>query len=407
MYLRTTLHTNSFLKKIKGEIIPDSTLSTTHNIFIIAGEKSGDDIGGKLMKALLKQNSHLKFHGIAGSAMSTLGLQSIFPMETLSIMGFWEVLPKIFELMHKINVTVSAIMQLKPDILITIDLPGINYRVTKKLRDLGYSGKIIHYVAPTVWAYKPERAKKFAKVFDLMICILPFETKYFTEIGMKAIYVGNPVIEQSLNFKNRTKKVKKILVLPGSRKQELKILLPIYRDALEILSKKYQFKAVILNFPENISLIEQIFSHSNFEYEITTPADDQKLSIMNECDLALSKSGTITTEIALAGVPMILAHKINALSFFIIKRLIKISQICLINIIAGKKIVPELIQNDCNPVTIAELLSEYCNDSEIRKKQIKDSYKIFQQLGLGEQLTPSDKAANAILKEVGLTAIEP
>jgi len=370
-------------------------------IFLIAGEKSGDDIGHRLMINLQKLDPSLQFHGIGGPLMTEAGLSSLFPYESLAVMGFVEVLPKIFELNNKINQTVSTIIKLKPDLIITIDLPGFNCRVTSKLRKLGYKGEIFQYVAPTVWAYKESRAKKFAKIFDRMICILPFEEKYFQAHGMKTHYIGNPVIEQAVDLKKTFKhQTLKILVCPGSRKAELNKLLPIFANSLNILAQSHKFEAEILIQPIHKDLAQQLLAKCNFKFNLITPANSDKIKEMSKCDLALTKSGTVTTEIALSGVPMIVAHKINFLSYIIIKNLIKIPSICLINIISKKRIVPELIQNDCNPDKISALLKAFIDDPDLRKEQIKQSAKIFKILGLEEKIAPSEKLAQIIVKHL-------
>jgi lipid-A-disaccharide synthase len=368
------------------------------SIFLIAGEKSGDDLGFRLMVEIQKATTSIKFHGIGGPLMQSCGLTSLFPYETLSVMGFVEILPKIFELKAKINQTAEAILKLKPDLVITIDLPGFNYRVVKLLRDRGYSGKIFHYVAPTVWAYKENRASKFAKIFDRMICILPHEPPYFKKYDLITDYIGNPVIEQNPQINREIKdEVRKILICCGSRIIEIQRLMPIFSQALNALAQQYNFEAIILTHSSNTDLIGKILQNAEFKYKISTPEYAEKIKIIANCDLALSKSGTITTEIALAGVPMIVAHKINWLSYIIIKSMIKISSICLVNIIANKQIIPELIQGNCTAETIRDSLAEYITNPKMRKEQVKNASKIFKLLGLGKQPSPSQKLCSIIL----------
>jgi lipid-A-disaccharide synthase len=375
----------------------------TKKVFLIAGEKSGDDLGSRLMRSLIKANPSIEFCGVGGPLMEASGLKSLFAYETLSVMGFVEVLPKIFELKAKIKKTAEEILVTKPDLVITIDLPGFNYRVAKTLRDKGYKGKIFHYVAPTVWAYKESRAAKFARVFDRMICILPFEEKYFTKHGMQTNYIGNPVIEQSNPSKRPLrKKVSKILVCCGSRIGEIKKLLPIFSGALSLLSNRHNFEALILTNPAHKILISEMLKNANFRYSIATPQDADKIKTMAECDLALTKSGTVTTEIALAGLPMVVAHKVNWLSYLIIKSMVKISSICLVNLISKKQIVPELIQKDCQADKIAKALEELITNYEIRKLQIKGSKQIFEMLGSKDQEMPSEKLAKILLSELSL-----
>lgn len=372
-------------------------------IFLIAGEKSGDDLGSRLMQNLLSLNPSLRFYGVGGPLMTSYGLNSLFSYETLSVMGFVEVLPKIFEIKGKIKQTVDEILHLKPALIITIDLPGFNFRVAKALREKGYRGKIFHYVAPTVWAYKENRAAKFAQVFDRMICILPFEEQYFIKHGMQTNYIGNPVIEQSTSTKILPRpKVKKILICCGSRIAEIKKLLPIFCHSLNLLCTGYNFEAIILTHFSHHTLISDILKKANFKYSIISPQDADKILTMAKCDLALTKSGTVTTEIALAGVPMVVAHKINWLSYLIIKSMVKISSICLVNLIAKKQIVPELIQKECEAEKIANALKSLITNYEKRALQVKEAQQIFSILGNKEKKTPSEKLAKIILAELNL-----
>jgi lipid-A-disaccharide synthase len=367
------------------------------NVFIIAGEKSGDDIAAKLMTALIKKNN-VHFQGIGGEAMKAQGLNSLFSIDEISVMGFSEVIPKLFSLISLINYTINKIIETKPDIIITVDSPGFNYRVVSKLRAKGYKGTIIHYIAPSVWAYKEKRAQDFARIFDHMICILPFEPPFFKKAKMKVSYVGNPVIEHKQILKKRKEgKLKKILLCPGSRNQEIKTLLPIFANAIEQIAQTNNIRVMILANSDKICFINQLLANAKFDYKIISSNKEDKLQNISKCDLAITKSGTITTEIALAKVPMILAHKVNYFSYLIIKAMIKIPYICLINIIANKSIIPELIQQHCNAQRIAELVDEYLENPKLRNDQINQSSKIFKCLGLGLAQTPSEIAADIIL----------
>ena len=217
-------------------------------IYIIAGEPSGDAIGAKIINHIKALSSHVSFYGIGGQEMQKTGLTSLFPMGNISLFGFLEILPHLFNVIKLINLTVKDILDCKPNIVVTIDSPGFCFRVAKKLKKLNFNTKLIHIVAPTVWAYKPKRAIKFALVYDHLLSILPFEPPLFEKYNLKTTYIGHPVFEQNFDdvdvdlFKkkhNIPNSEKIICVTPGSRKSEIIRLLPIFLSALEKVAREF------------------------------------------------------------------------------------------------------------------------------------------------------------------------
>ena len=206
------------------------------SIFISAGEASGDLLGANLIKALRNLDDSVTIQGIAGARMQAKGVNSLFPQEDLSVMGLIEVLPKLFLIAKRFYQTVDHILQTTPEIIITIDAPAFNLRLAKKLRKKGYTGKIIHYVAPSVWAWKEKRAKKMVGYFDHVLCLFPFEPPYFEKYGLNATFVGHPLADQ-LELQPRPIK-KTLLLLPGSRKTELKALSKIFITVAKRLQKE-------------------------------------------------------------------------------------------------------------------------------------------------------------------------
>ncbi len=370
-------------------------------IYLIAGETSGDNIGAKLMKAIRKKNPDVKFYGIGGEKMAAEGMKLFFSTQELAVMGFWEVLPYIPKFLYLISKTVRDVVKINPDAVITIDSPGFCFRVADSVKAL-FKGKLIHYVAPTVWAYKPERAAKIAKIYDQLLVILPFEPEYFIKEGLATSFVGHPAIEDleknKNNFRERHHIPENKLLLcltPGSRKQEIKSLLPIFLEAIMLLQNKLK-QEIYIAIPcrENLrSIIEDYIKEYHLNVIIIDEANKQGL--FSSCDLALSKSGTITTELAFYQIPMVVAHKINPISFWFLKRMIKIKYASIINILADKELIPELLQDKCNPINIANVLykltlkqnSTKCTKeiaTELNKLRIKDKL-------------PSDLAAEEIL----------
>lgn len=374
-------------------------------IYIIAGEPSGDILGAKLMQALRNTSTdYMDFYGVGGDRMVGHGLQSLFPMSDISIMGFVEVVPHIPQVLKRIQQTVDHIIKINPDVVITIDSPGFCCRVAEKLK--GKNIKLIHYVAPTVWAYKPGRAEKFARLFQHILLLLPFEPPYFDKVGLDNTYIGHPIIEDTKfkgdaeKFRNKydMDKGEKILcVMPGSRITEITRLMPIFCDTVKLIKKSnVNIRPVIITIP---FLKQHIHKYEKHLPKSTIIIDNplEKIDAFAATNAALAKSGTGTLELSLANVPTIIAYKINALSYYLIKFFVKVKFANLLNLVAGREIIPEFIQNKCRPKLLAEATMQLLNNEDIRKKQIHEAHEALTQLGLGEEETPSTKAAKAVL----------
>jgi lipid-A-disaccharide synthase len=370
-------------------------------IYLIAGEASGDNIGAKLMKAIRKISPDVKFYGIGGEKMTSQGMKLLFSTQELAVMGFWEILPYIPKFLYLINKTAIDIVKVNPDVVITIDSPGFCFRVADSVKTQ-FKGKLMHYVAPTVWAYKPERAGKIAKIYDHLLVILPFESEYFTKEGLPTSFVGHPAIEDLAknknNFRERHYIAEDDLLLcltPGSRKQEIKALLPIFLEAITLLQNKLK-KKIYIAIPcrENLKPIIENYV-KNYQSNVIIIDEANKQDLFSSCDLALSKSGTITTELAFYQMPMVVAHKINPISFWFLKRMIKIKYASIINILADKELIPELLQDKCNPLEIANALHKLT----LKKNSVKWQKEIKTQLNklkIKDKL-PSDLAAEKAL----------
>ena len=273
------------------------------SIYIIAGEASGDFIGSQLIRALCAQSPDININGIGGGLMHAQGLDSLFPMHELSVMGIGEILPKIPHLLKRINQTVEDIIKKKPDIVITIDAPDFSFRVHKKLRKaLGENApKLIHYVAPTVWAWRPKRAKKIARFLDGLICLFDFEPDYFTAEGLNAIAVGHPMMESGIieatPFKIGQENTKKVGLFFGSRVSEINRHADIFIQAAQNIEGDIEF--IIPTLPHIKPLLEEKLSALNHPcHVIETP--DNKWAVFKGCDAALAVSGTVGLELALS-----------------------------------------------------------------------------------------------------------
>ena len=341
-------------------------------IFVIAGEISGDQLGGILLRKLNTSKNSIHFCGIGGKNLLKLGLKPIFSMERISLMGLIEVLPNIPELLSLIKLTVNKIIDIKPDLIITIDAPGFNFRVLKKLKQLGVNIPNIHIVAPTVWAWKANRAKKISSYVNNLFVLYPFEKKYFSPHGIKTYFIGHPLLE-TLN-KNKVfinnKKKKYISIFPGSRKNEINIHLDLILSSL--LEYKEEFIFVIVAVESQLSLVENISEKYKNELDIEIVLNSNKEIIFNKSFLAIAVSGTITLELALHKVPFITVYKLNSLSYFFLRNIVHVKYITLVNIIFSTPIVPELIQNQFNKDNIKSKLNFLINDETGIKLQLKN-----------------------------------
>jgi lipid-A-disaccharide synthase len=379
--------------------------------YLIAGESSGDFIGYTIIKAIKalnqqesdKKASNVSFIGIGGKMMQAEGMNSLLPMNQLSIMGFLEIIPHIFRIKRLIDQTVSDIIKHNPGILITIDAPGFTVRVAKRVKALAPHIKLIHIVAPSVWAYKPKRAKQYAQIYDHLLTLLPFEPKYFTSHGLRADWIGHPVLEQQfVQHQPKTIQAKIvpvesesiIAVTPGSRKGEITRHMPIICQSLELLASSKKIKAIFIQ-PDttNQQLINSFLGKVQFDYSFTT----DRLAALAISDCAIAKSGTNILEIVACGVPCIVGYKINMLSFWLLKMFIKVKFACLINIIADRLIIPEYIQNNFKSEKIAKAIHCLLDDPQQANQQVTAAKQILLKLGLNSTIKPSEKAAKIIM----------
>lgn len=376
--------------------------------FIIAGEASGDLLGSKIINEIKLQIPQSDFIGVGGKLMKESGLKSIFPMEELSVMGFLEVLPHIPKLIKRINFTTQEIIDQKPDYIITIDSPDFCFRVVKKINNLTKAKKI-HLIAPSVWAYREGRAKKISKLYDLLLAILPFEPPYFEKYGLKTIFIGHPIVEDAPDFAQKkiinsnfrsSKKIKEsdiiIYLTPGSRVGEVKKIFPEFIGAINLLSKEFSNLKIIIPFVERTkNTIEQMSKNLQVEYFLID--NFEKKDAMFSANYALAKSGTNTIEISLYKIPMIIAYKVNFITYLILKVLVKIKYANLINLIMNKEVITEMLQTDCKPKKLFLKLRELISKNNIAELQIKESEKALKIIGLGNKDNPIKKSIKAIL----------
>ena len=354
--------------------------------FVIAGESSGDLLGSELIKELKTQYPSAVFVGVGGKLMQEQGLTSIFPITDLMVMGFVEVLPHLFTILTRIKQTVLAIKNHQPDYLITIDSPDFCFRVVKTIvrQSIFNTIKKVHLVAPSVWAYRPKRAQKIAKLYNLLLTLLPFEPPYFTKYGLKTVFIGHPLLEKmpskqqiqenNLQFRkehNINLQQTILLITPGSRMSEIKYLLPIFIEVInQIWQQKPDLVVVLAVTQKTENIIPQMAS--KIKARCIFIDHKQKDLAFSASNYALAKSGTNTLEIAMHQTPMVVAYKTNIISYLIIKSLAKIKFANLLNLLQNKEIIPELLQNNCQVNKIFFTLNNLINNNFLAQQQITD-----------------------------------
>jgi lipid-A-disaccharide synthase len=373
-------------------------------VFLIAGEPSGDAIGARLMAALRKRHGpDIRFAGLGGEAMIAEGLDSLFPISDISIMGLLEILPRLSLVLRRIRETVAAIRDLKPDIVVTIDSPGFCFRVWRKLG--AAAPPLMHYVAPTVWAWRPERAKKFADAIQHLLALLPFEPPYFEAVGLPCTFVGHPVLESGANkgdgaafrARHRIPDDAKVLgVLPGSRRGEVSRLLAPFGASVRRLAQMHPgLRVIVPTMPSVADLVYSVVDDWRAEV-VVVPDMDEKYDAMAACDAALAASGTVALELAMARVPMVIGYRLNVLTGLVVRRLVRVKYVCLINLLIDREAVPELLLGDCKEERITPAVDRLLSDSEARKSQVASSAEAIAMLDAGG-VVPSDRAAGAVL----------
>lgn len=352
-------------------------------IYLIAGEPSGDLLGARLMQNIRAQlaekfpDKKILFCGIGGEKMEAEGLSSLFPYHEISLMGFVEIIPYIFRTLSHIKLTVADIVVKEPDMVITIDSPGFCFRVVEKLQKYGLESKFVHYVAPTVWAYKPQRAKKCAKLFDHMLVLLPFESQYFTKAGLDTTFVGHPVVYENKQgdgaaFRSKYEipdNVTLFCLLPGSREGEVKRHMPIFTRTISMLAMLYPNIALAIAVPEHaMQLLGPYLNNSPFR-AIVAENDQDKKNAMAASQFAFVKSGTVAFEVAGSGAPMLITYRINSFTAWWLRTLITTKYVNLINILSRREVIPELLQEQATPLMLASCADSILASFERQQEQ--------------------------------------
>ena len=376
--------------------------SKVKKIFILTGEASGDKLASKVVSNLKKIDKDIEYLSVGGENLNKLGVKSIYNLKEITYLGFTNVILNIFKIKRKINETVQVIENFNPDILFTVDSPDFTLRVAEKVKRNNPKIKTIHYVAPQVWVWREERVKKIKKFIDHIFLLFNFEKPFFEKENMSHEFVGHPLLESNqestIDLNQILEKNKALIsIFAGSRKSEIEVLTPILLEFIELMNKKYNdFIFIFHSTKEYSDLIQSKIKKTNLKNCEIISDDKIKTHILQKSVFAVSKSGTVSLEICNAKIPSVIIYKIGFINFLIVKMLVKIKFANIINIAAKKKIIPELLQSNCNAYKIFEYVSNYLDNPNKMEEQLKDIQLVLKDLKT--KISPSKQAAESLLK---------
>lgn len=395
----------------------------TVRLFLAAGELSGDALGGALIAGLRQLlGDDLVVAGVGGPAMAAEGLVSRFPMEELSVMGVAEVLPRLPNLLRRIRETGDAVAAAEPDALVTIDSPDFTLRVARRARKLRPGLKVIHYVAPSVWAWRPGRAAKMAEVVDHVLALLPFEPPYMEAAGMTCDFVGHPVAAERQASPEAVAALRAELaiapeqpvlaLLPGSRRGEVTRLAPVFAEVAKRMRAQRPDLAVIVPaagpvvgfLDGSLKADEAGWPHVMDPRGFPAPVwAARKRAAFAAADVALAASGTVSLELAAAGTPMVIGYDANALSVWIAKRMIRVDTATLVNLVTDTRTVPEFLFERCTAAEITPAVERLFDDPEAAAVQRAAADAAMRLLGRGGE-PPGLRAARSVVRAIGAQA---
>lgn len=376
-------------------------------VYVVAGEASGDVLGARLIAALRARRPDLDIVGIGGPRMAEQGVASLFDYRELALMGLLEVLPKIFRLKRLIADAIGDVVKRRPAVLVTIDSPGFTLRVARAAKALGIP--VVHYVAPQVWAWRPGRVVKLKEEVDRILCLLPFEPIFFEMAGVPVTFVGHPVLESGADQGDAARfravhglgeAERPVVVMPGSRRMEAQRLLPIFREALTLAARRLPGLRPVLPVAPIVAEAVRAAAADWPSAPILVDGNEAKhdafAAVAQSNGAGLIKSGTSSLEMAVAGIPHVVAYRLNPITAAIAKRLVKVPHASLVNLLAEREVVPERIQGPCNPESLCEALLRPMLDPAVAASQRAGFGEALAKLRAPEGL-PSEAAAIAVL----------
>ncbi len=377
-------------------------------IYVVSGEPSGDMLGAQLMTALSRlTGGRVRFAGVGGEAMTAAGLDSLFPARQLAVMGLVEVLPRVRQLKRRLQETVSAALDLTPDVVVTIDSQGFSTRVARRLRAAGLRAPLVQYVAPQVWGWRPERAAETAALFDQLLVLFPFEVDWFAPHGLRTVYVGHPAVERFAHgdpagFRadlGVNDSAPLLGVLPGSRRMVVRRLLPVFRRTLLRLTDAPSDLRIVAPTVETVAdTVAQGLADLPWPVHVVPAA--RRYDALPACTAALACSGTITLELALADVPFLTAYRANPLTAWMVRRVLTSRYATMANVLLDRMAVPEFLQGECRPERLAPALAPLLRGGEAVARQ-REAFATLRGMLADTPCPPSEAAARAVLAACG------
>ena len=372
--------------------------------FIIAGEASGDMHASSLVSEIKKLAPGSVFRGIGGGKMRSAGVDTALDINDVNFIGFTSVLKNIFTIKKHLKETSDMIIRSNPAAVILVDFPGFNLRIAQRIRK-AYSGKIIYYISPQVWAWHKSRIKIMKEVLDLLIVVFPFETEFFSKEGMRSIYVGHPLVKRIEGFMRSNKRSANekpvISILSGSRKSEVDAMLPVMLDSARELRKRFDCRINVICAQH---LPAEVYRRHTGDMNVSlvhgNDSTDANYSAILNSDLVLTKSGTSTLECALLGVPFLVVYKTGTLNYMIGKRLVEVNHIAIVNILLDKPAVKEFLQNEMTVENIVSESEKILSDKPYRERMLSEFAELRKILGPGDA---SREAALQICSVTGIT----
>jgi lipid-A-disaccharide synthase len=374
------------------------------DIFLVAGEESGDQLGARLMAALKARDGAMRFRGVGGAAMRDAGLATLYPMEDLTAFGFAAVIAKLPSIWQRLAETAGEIIARPPDILVLIDNQDFNARLARMVRRALPALAIVKYVSPTIWAWRRGRARAMRPNFDHVLALLPFEPEWHARLGgPPCTYVGHPLLERRSELRPsaeeeamRAKEPPLLLVLPGSRRTEIARLAPMFGEAIARVAAQRKFELVLPTLAGRLREFEAGVVNWPVRPRIVT-GNAEKYAAFRRARAALAASGTVTLELALAHVPTIGAYRLAGWEFAIVTRIARSPSVLLPNLILGENAMPEFIQHECTAENLATALAPLLDDGPARAAQLAAFTKLDAALDTGGE-TPSARAARVIVE---------
>ncbi|WP_407170481.1 lipid-A-disaccharide synthase [Bradyrhizobium sp. ORS 111] len=381
-----------------------SNPAIVRKIFLIATEESGDRLGAALMKVLRQRlGDAVRFSGVGGRQMTGEGITPLFPIEELSIMGLAAVVKQLPKILQLIRRTADAVLDEAPDMLVIIDSPDFTHRVARRVRARNPNIPIVDYVSPSVWAWRPGRARAMRGYVDHVLALLPFEPEEYRKLqGPPCSYVGHSLTEQLSSLRPNAEEQKRrdaeppvLLVLPGSRRSEIRHHLALFGAALGQLGERTTFELVLPTMPHLETMVREGVASWPIVPRVAV-GETEKRAAFRIARAALAKSGTVTLELALSGIPMVTAYRVGAAEAFILRRAIRVSSVILANLVIGSEIIPEFLQENCTPEKLAQALGDVLADSPERLRQLVAFGTLDAKMTTGNQ-PASVRAADIVL----------